>query len=66
MSSKMNELRAMIRKEIKAALEEASKTDTLQAQITKTQDDISKKSKVEKDKLANLYTQLGQELKKEK
>lgn len=66
MSSKMNELRHLIRREIKAALEEASKTDTLQAQITKTQDDISKKSKVEKDKLANLYTQLGQELKKEK
>lgn len=66
MNSKINELRALIRKEIKAVLDEASKTDTLQAQITKTQTDIDKKSKVEKDKLATLYTQLGQELKKQK
>lgn len=64
MNSKINELRKLIRKEIKAALDEASKTDDLQAQITKTQTDIDQKSKVEKNKLANLYTQLGQELKK--
>ena len=66
MSSKINELRKLIRKEIKAVLDEASKSDALQAQITKTQTDIDKKSKVEKSKLADLYSQLGQELKKEK
>lgn len=66
MNSKINELRRLIRREIKAVLDETSKSDTLQAQITKTQTDIDKKSKVERDKLADLYTQLGQELKKEK
>ena len=66
MSSKIQELRNLIRKEIKAVLDEASKADTLQAQITTTQTNIDKKSKVEKDKLADLYTQLGQELKKTK
>jgi len=59
MSSKINELRKLIRKEIKAVLDEASKSDELQAQITKTQRD-------EKSKLADLYLQLGQELKKAK
>lgn len=64
MNSKIQELRNLIRREIKTALDEASKADALQAQITQTQTNIDKKSQIEKDKLADLYTKLGQELKK--
>lgn len=66
MNSKLNELRKFIRNEIKAAIQEASKTDDLKAQISTTEKDIDAKSKTEKAKLSKLYTQLGQELGKEK
>ena len=64
MSSKINELRALIRREIKSALREEDGVDKLKAQITNTETDIEKKSKSERDKLANLYNQLSQQLKK--
>lgn len=64
MNSKINELRNLIRKEIKAVIDEESNADKIKAQITNTETDIEKKSKSEKAKLANLYAQLGQELKK--
>jgi hypothetical protein len=64
MNSKINELRALIRKEIVLALREEDSVDKLKAQITNTETDIEKKSKSERDKLANLYNQLSQQLKK--
>jgi len=64
MNSKINELRALIRKEIVSALREEDSVDKLKAQITNTETDIEKKSKSERDKLANLYNQLSQQLKK--
>jgi len=64
MSSKIQELRKLIRKEIITALREQDSVDKLKAQITNTETDIEKKSKSERDKLANLYNQLSQQLKK--
>lgn len=66
MNSKLQELRDLIRREVKAVLDETSKADDIKAQITKTQTDIEKKSGVETKKLSDLYTQLGAELKKNK
>jgi len=64
MSSKINELRKLVRKEILMALREEDNVDKLKAQITNTETDIEKKSKAERGKLANLYNQLSQQLKK--